>query len=242
MAAPISCRIRAWRSGGSTVGAGAGRAAGGSAGMGSTGAEGATETGAVASSRMMASTVPVGTVSPAWTRMLSITPVVKTSTSMRPLSVSTSATMSPRLMASPTRLRHAVRVPAVMSTVRMGITNSAMRSEGLPDRANDRRNLGQRRILHVLGVGHRHFGAAHPPHRRVQAVEGTFHDLGAHLGGEAARAPPLVHDDRPVRLGHRGQDGRSVEWSQRPEVEDLHRDAVGGELVGGLQRLPSAAP
>ena len=61
----------------------------------------ATDAGASASSRMMASTVPVGTVAPGWTRIFSSTPVVKISMSITPLSVSTTAMMSPRLTASP---------------------------------------------------------------------------------------------------------------------------------------------
>ena len=45
--------------------------------------------------------------------------------SIRPLSVSTRATTSPRVMASPGFFRQATSVPALMSAVRIGIKNSA---------------------------------------------------------------------------------------------------------------------
>ena len=48
------------------------------------------------SSWMTASTVPTGTFSPGWTRIRSITPLTKISMSIKPFSVSTSATISPR--------------------------------------------------------------------------------------------------------------------------------------------------
>ena len=48
-------------------------------------------TGASPSPRMSARGVPTGTFAPGWTRSVSITPLVKTSTSITPFSVSTSA-------------------------------------------------------------------------------------------------------------------------------------------------------
>ena len=79
------------------------------------------------SSRMMASAVPTGTFVPGSTRSLSSTPLVKTSTSMSALSVSTSAMMSPRSTASPGCFSHSISVPALMSAPSAASTNSAIR-------------------------------------------------------------------------------------------------------------------
>src|SRR6185369_3607993 len=163
-----------------------------------------------ASSRIEASTVPVGTVAPGSMRMRSSTPLTKTSTSIRPFSVSTSAMMSPRATRSPGRLRHAMSVPAVMSAPRIGIRNSAIAAEQGPGRRRDRHGLRQRGVLHVPGVGDRDLGAAQPLHGAVQVVEAPLHDLGAHLGGEAAGAPALVDDQGPVGVGDRDQDRGGV--------------------------------
>src|SRR3989338_8974900 len=269
MAAPMVCRIRArsmrGRAGtarsmssrviapsgpvpvtraGSTPSSSASRLAAGEirrrAGTGAAGGGGAT--GTPASSRIRASTVPVGTVAPGWTRIFSITPPTKTSTSMSPLSVSTSAMISPRFTVSPGCFRQTISVPAVMSAPRIGITNSTTAAEHLLDRGNDGRRLRQRGVLHVLRVRHRDLGAADARHRPVEVVEAALHDPRAHLPGAAAPPPPLLHDHGAVGPGDRGEDARGVEGTERAQVDDLGLDPLHGEPVGGLQRLAERAP
>ena len=69
-------------------------------------------------------------------------PLVKISTSMSALSVSTSAMMSPRQMLSPTFLRQPSSLPALISAPSCGMTNSAMARNHFPGRANDFLDFG----------------------------------------------------------------------------------------------------
>ena len=71
-----------------------------------------------------ASTAPTGTVAPGCTTSSSRTPSSKTSTSMSPLLVSTTASASPRRMRSPGFFSHCVSVPLSMSAPSAGIRKS----------------------------------------------------------------------------------------------------------------------
>ena len=65
-------------------------------------------------------------------------------------------------------------------------------------------------------------------------------DRGEHLARPAAGQRPLLHDDDPVRLLHRREDGVDVERPQRAQVDDLDRDAVRLELGGGFETVVDA--
>src|ERR1051326_4497265 len=212
-------------------------------GVGTGGGGGETGDGAPAgagwSSRTIASTVPTGTLAPGSTTIFSITPLVKISTSIAPLSVSTSATISPRSTRSPGFLRHATSVPASMSAPRIGITKSAIAPEHSAGGRDDGIDARKRRLLEVLRVRHGHLRAEHARDRPVEIIEGPLHDLRAHLGGEAAGPPALVDDDRAMGLGHRGDDGRRVQRAEDAQVDDLGGDALRGEIGRAHAELQS---
>src|SRR5574341_1396279 len=231
-AAAIAWRIRARLSSSADTGTGVAAGAGGGA-----------TAGASAASRMIASGVPTGTFSPGRTRIRSTTPGTKTSTSIAPLSVSTSAIMSPRRTASPGCLYHVTRRPAVMSAPSTGMRNSATAvSQDLPHLCDDAGSLGQRRVLEMFWVGYGHFGRTYARDRSGELGERSFHDSGAHFGCETSGAPRLIHHDCASRLPHRCEDRRIVEGPQRAQVHDLSLDSLRRELCGGIERLADGPP
>src|SRR5512143_4251676 len=149
--------------------------------------------------RTSASVVPTGTFSPGWTINESITPLSKISTSITPFSVSTSATTSPRLTASPGLTRQSTMVPNCMSAPSEGMRNSLMTGHHPARRGNDGRHLRNRRVFKMLRIGHRHFGAAHPRHRRIEIIKSVLHDARHDFGRDAAAFPALVDDESAVR-------------------------------------------
>ena len=114
-------------------------------------------------------------------------PSSKISISMSALSVSTTATMSPRL--------HRVAGLDVPFEQRAGVhVGAERRHPELSHRPHHRwppptivLGLGQRRLLEVLRVGHRHLGAADPARPALELVEGLLHDPGADLRGRGRR-------------------------------------------------------
>src|SRR6185436_16676510 len=52
---------------------------------------------------------------------------------------------------------------------------------------------GQSELFEIGGIGHRHVLAGHPRHRRVEIIEGVFHDAGGDLGADTALLPALLH-------------------------------------------------
>src|SRR3990172_29997 len=139
-----------------------------------------------------------------------MTPVSKISTSMTPFSVSTSATSSPRLTASPGFTRQSTRVPNSMSAPREGMRNSLMASHHPARRGDDAGDLGNGRVFEMFGVRHRHFGAADPRHRSVELVKGVLHDPRHDLRRDAAAFPSFVNDDGTVRAAYGVDDRRRI--------------------------------
>src|SRR6266545_1025120 len=155
------------------------------------------------SSAIVASTAPTGTRCPGWTTSRSTTPLAKHSTSTAALAVSTTATTSPLWTVAPGWTSHSRSTPSSMSAPSEGIRNSAMSGHQLPDGGGDPGRLRQCRVFEVLGVRDRYLGRADPGHRSVEVVEGLLGDAGADLGGEAARAPALVDQERAVGTAYR---------------------------------------
>ena len=73
--------------------------------------------------------------------------------------------------------------------------------------------------------------------RRVEPVERLVLDDGRDLGAEAHPRDGLVRDDAAVRLLDGLDDRLLVERLERPWVDDLDRDALLLELIGGVERL-----
>ena len=98
----------------------------GASGSGATGSGADLGDAASAWPRMLASGAPTGTVSPIRATSSLIVPSSKTSISMAPFCVSTTATMSPRFTVSPGFTSHSASVPASMSAPSEGMRNMPM--------------------------------------------------------------------------------------------------------------------
>ena len=183
--------------------------------------------------------------SPTSTRNSSTMPSCQISMSMSDFSVSTTATTSPRWTVSPTRDAPLDDAPFVhvgaerrqcvlerRARVDVGHRCGADQVASAGDDVVDLRDRGS---LEVLRVGDRHLGSGEAGNRRVERPEARLGDRCSDLGAEAAGAPALVDDERTMgafdRLGERGQ----VERAQRPQIDDLGRDAAVGELRGGVR-------
>ena len=88
-----------------------------------------------------------------------------------------------------------------------------------------------------LGYGIGTSDATDPGDRAIQIIKRAFHDLCGYFGGKTAGAPSFVDHDRAVRFPHGGQDRGDVEWPEYPEINDLGRDALLGELDLPLRAL-----
>jgi hypothetical protein len=76
--------------------------------------------------------------------------------------------------------------------------------------------------------------------RKASAPRGRtpgLDDAHADLGCQRATFPALVDDDNAPCFRHRGEDRRCVEGAQHAQIDDLGRDAVGLQQVGGGERL-----
>src|SRR3990172_4611247 len=122
----------------------------------------------------------------------SMKPDSKISTSMTPFSVSTNATTSPRLTASPGFTRQSTSVPNSMSAPREGMRNSLMSRHHSSRRGDYAGRLRDRRVFEMFGVRHRHFRATDPRHRRVELIENVFHNPRHDLRRDATAAPAFV--------------------------------------------------
>ena len=141
---------------------------------------------------------------------LATTPSSKISTSIAPLSVSTTATMSPRLHRVAGLLpatRRACRRPCRRRATACGIHGHGRTHP----RARPRRSVrgcGSAASSRCFGVGDRHLVAADARDRRVEVVERLLHDARADLGGEAAVRQPSSTIDRAMGPAHRREDRR----------------------------------
>src|ERR1043166_4403515 len=113
--------------------------------------------------------------------------------------------------------------------------NESINGRAVAHGLDDALNVGEREPFEVLGVGHRRVRAGDAADGGVQIVEGALHDLRADLGGDAAEGVRLFGDDDAVRLLHRVDDGLDVERADGARVNDLDRDALTFQLLGGLQ-------
>src|SRR6516225_7500786 len=171
---------------------------------------------------------------------------------MSAFSVSTSATMSPRLTRSPGLIFQAMSLPASMSAPRLGMRNSviflmAARYRACirirsccfschgANRARDRFRLRQGSLLQMLRVWHRDFSAANALNGSVQVVEGLFHDSRADLSGDAAAAPALIDNKRAVCPPDGVHKRFGIERPERPEIDHFALDSFRREGVRGLK-------
>src|SRR5438093_1939506 len=80
------------------------------------------------------------------------------------------------------------------------------------------------------GVGHGDVGPGDALDRRVQLIECVFIDTHRNLGSGSEWLPLFLDHHCPMRARDRLHDGRRVERSQAPHVDDLGLDALCGEL------------
>src|SRR5262245_23826534 len=229
--------------------------------------------GAAAPEPITASLVPTSTVSPSWTRICWSTPLPGLGTSVSTLSVEISSSGSSAATSSPSCLSHFVIVPSETETPIWGITTSTAVSvatlrvparrldcghHAIPHRCASNRNsvLGEipQSCDHVFDLGDvcllerrrerdRRVRCRHALDRRVEVLERVLRDRRRDLRAEPARVRVLVEDEHLRRLAGRLQHRRLVPRDERPQVEDLHRDPVAVELLGGLLgRVDHGAP
>ena len=70
---------------------------------------------------------------------------------------------------------------------------------------------------------------------RRTANRQRFRDRGRDLGAEAGGAHGLVHDEQLAGAPRRREHGVAVPRPEAAQVDHLHRDAVGGECLGGVE-------
>ena len=85
-------------------------------------------------------------------------------------------------------------------------------------------SLGQRRVLEVLRVGHRHLGHPDALDRRVEVVEARVLHARGDLRRDAVGRPALLDAEHAVGLRHGLGDRLHVERAQRAQVDDLRLD------------------
>src|SRR5690606_30207170 len=98
-----------------------------------------------------------------------------------------------------------------------------------------RADARQRQGLQVGGVAQRHVFLVDAQRRGVQVVEGVLDHAGDHFGADAHRTPALFGRDQAVGLLDALDDGLVVQRTQGANVDDLDRNALAGQLFGGLQ-------
>src|SRR6185437_981500 len=192
---------------------------------------------------MTASGVPTGTLVLGVTSCRPITPSQKISTSIAPLSVSTTATISPRCTSSPGCFSHSTSVPASMSAPRDGMRNSAM------DQGRPMHCFAAATIVGTCGNAASSKGcgygigtsALHARDRRVARTKRLLHDTRADLGGKAARTPGLIDDHGMSRTRNGLADRDVVERPQRAQVNHLRLHSLSRQLIGRLQYLGQRA-
>src|SRR6267143_1404186 len=186
-----------------------------------------------------ATTFPTGTVLPSGTTTLISWPSARATNSLMALSVSTSASVSPDLTASPSCFVHFTSRPSsivgdnasMWTLVAMGL----LAVQHAPDGGDDL--LGRRlgRALEQLVVRHRDVGLGDALHRRVEIIEGIPLDDVDDLRPDPAVRPAFLHHDRPGGLLDRFENRRLIDGTQRPQVEHFGRHVVLRELLRRLQ-------
>ena len=169
------------------------------------------------------------------TRILRRTPAPKASISTLALSVSTSARMSPPLIAVAFLLQPLDDLAGLHGLRELGHHHlgdpSRFRhtcADAPPAILRLRRRL---QLLEVLRVRHRRVLAGDPLDRRVEIVEGLLGDDGRDLGAHAGEARARLHHHRAVGLPDGADDRLRVHRPQRARIDDLDRDAVLGQLL-----------
>src|SRR5438105_210701 len=176
-----------------------------------------------------AMTSPTGTVSPSWASALRKTPFSNASISTFALSVSISATGSPRSTRSPSAFSQRRRTPSCMSAPIWGMTTSLIMEAASQHGSHGVDHLvltRQRGLLEVERVRHRDLDAADARHRSVEVIESQLLELCRYLGAKPARAPGVLDHDRAVRLLYRLDQGFRIERTQRAQVDDFGVDAI----------------
>src|SRR5208283_2274570 len=163
---------------------------------------------------------------------------------MSALSVSTSASASPRATLSPERLSQRRILPSSIVSESLGIVISLLidgspkiRLRQLLRRLYDITGAGQRGMLEMLVVWHRRIERRHAGDRSVERIERGFVNLRGNLRAGAAGAPSFVGDDCAPGFFHRCDHGLHVERVQRPQVDNLGVDAGVLERLGRGDRV-----
>ena len=103
-------------------------------------------------------------------------------------------------------------------------------------RRTDIVGVGQDRLLERGRVRHVRIGRGQADDRAVQLLEAFLDDERRHFGADAAGLVVLVQDQHFAGLAPRSPRSLRFERQQRAQVEDLDRDALGGQRVAGLER------
>ena len=97
-------------------------------------------------------------------------------------------------------------------------------------------NVGLGGLLETLRVRHRHVGLVHAQHRRIEVVEAVALHVVDDLRADAANSQPSSSTTRDWSSAPTSMIASIVQRADRAQVDDVERDAVLGQLVGGLHR------
>src|SRR6056297_2079225 len=183
---------------------------------------------------------------PSATRILPMVPSSTASNSIVALSVSISASRSPELTSSPSLTNHLARVPSSMVGDRAGMSISvgiALVSLPVGHLAHGLEHFvgrGQRHFLQVGGIGHGHVLAGAVDHRRIEPVEGPFHQHRRDVVADGTDRPAFLDGDAAVGLSHARDHGVVVDGTQGAQVDHLGLDPVLRKLFGRFHRVGHA--
>src|SRR5688500_14469767 len=153
------------------------------------------------------------------------TPSSKTSISMAPFSVSTTAMMSPRARASPGCFSQRTSVPASISAPSAGMRNSVTRL--VNQIAGGAGNAGRRRqrgVFEMFRLSDANFSASHASDGTLHFVKHSFRQLRRDFRRVAPASPPFVSNHDMAGLPRGRRDGFQVHRSKRPQIEYLRFD------------------
>src|SRR3990167_2091597 len=227
---------------------------GGAAAFGASFAGAAAAAGAPPSSSTP-TTVLIWTVAPSLTRISLSVPEAGAGISASTLSVEISKSGSSRSTLSPTFFSHLVTVPSKIDSPICGISTFVGISDSFYEIETRKAKLETRSIAGELARGRHHLRRvreevllerrrvwhgrierSYPDERRVQVLKRLLHHNGGNLAGNSSRARVFVHDQHPIGLAKRRQDGRFIERQQSPQVYHFALQSVFfGELLGGFE-------
>src|SRR5215510_12979047 len=103
-------------------------------------------------------------------------------------------------------------------------------------RGNQILHRWNRQLFQIFRVRHRNIGPGNTLNRRIEIIEGAFHDLSADLRGTATERVGLFRDNNAIGLLDRRDDGFDIERTNGARINNFYGDTILLELLSSLQR------